>query len=187
MKLPAARKAEATRADCGLGGCVNDGGDIVNMADTIVAANNANKFDWVFPNDYFNAWGKGKSMNKLAAFMPMFGNTWDGSSCSCSGQAGCGCDQGNVGQEPVTKEPLPVTHKHSYKTKPQWKYEKKVVEWEEMEPKMEWRPVDEHFKKTIMVDRVVETPVTKSHTVKRTIKVEKIIADFKVKVNNVCR
>ena len=188
VKLPAARKAEPTKRDCGLGGCQNDGGDIVNMANTIVSANDGNRFDWVFPNDFFNAWGKGKAMNKLAAFMPMFGNTWDGSSCQCAGQEGCACGaQANAEQEPVTKEPLPTTHKHSYKTKPQWKYEKKIVEWEEMEPKMEWRPVDEHFKKTIMVDRVVETPVQKSHTVKRTIKVEKIINDFKVKVNNVCK
>ena len=147
---------------------------LVNAANAVIQAKNQEFHNWL--------WDKSYGPNQACCLLPFFNKACD-CGCECAGRAGCGCDKT---QKAVTKPALPVTHKHSYKAKPQWKEEKKVVEWQEMVPKVEWRPVEEHFKKTIMVDKVVETPVTTSHAVKRTIKVPENRPRTEVKVVTEC-
>jgi len=88
--------------------------------------------------------------------------------CGCTGKANCACEP------EVKEEPLPVKHKHAYKKKPQFKTVLTSVNYEELEKKVEMRPVEEIFTKTVMVDKTVEQPRVVMHTMTRTREVPEI-------------
>lgn len=82
--------------------------------------------------------------------------------CGNEGQAPCAAAA--PVQEAIPDEPKAVKHKHAYKKKPQFKTVLTEVKYTDMETKIEMRPVEETFTKTIMVDKVVEKPRTVMHT-----------------------
>jgi len=104
--------------------------------------------------------------------------------CGCSGQAGCGCDP----VDPDIPEPAKaVKHKHAYKKKPTFKTVLTEVKYTEMEKKIEMRPVEETYTKTIMVDEEVEQPRTVMHRMTRTRQVPQIKSRTVMQLQTVCR
>ena len=63
---------------------------------------------------------------------------------------------------------MPVKHKHAYKKRPQFKEITKDVPYTVMEKKIEMRPVEETFTRTVMKDKTVEKPRVVMHTMERT-------------------
>ena len=113
---------------------------------------------------------KDYGLNQACCSLPFFSAACNcgvpAPSCGCAGQSNCGCAPEPVREPEV--EPLPVTHKHAYKKRPQFKEITKDVPYTEMVRKVEMRPVEETFTTTIMTDKVVEKPRVVMHTMQRT-------------------
>lgn len=105
-------------------------------------------------------------MDSAAEKLPYFSQVFNSGSCGCQGQSNCGC----AAPEPVEPEVVakPVTHKHAYKKRPQFKEITRDIPYTEMVKKIEMRPVEEIFTKTIMVDKLVEKPRVVMHNMART-------------------
>lgn len=67
-----------------------------------------------------------------------------------------------------------MKHKHAYRKKPAFKTVVTEVPYTEMQKKVEMRPVEEVYTKSVMMDKVVEKPRTIMHMMTRTREVPEI-------------